>query len=323
MKLAIIGAGKIVHDFLTIADQIPDLELTVIAGTPQDVPALKELQDKYGIKAMYTDSTAAISDPEIDTVYVAVPNNLHYRMSKLALQAGKNVICEKPFVGTRAEAEDLKAIADAKDLIIVEAITNQYLENFAGIKSALPSLGKVRIVEFNYSQYSSRYDAFRAGTVLPAFDPAKGGGALMDLNIYNIHMAVGLFGRPSEVQYQPNIQRGVDTSGILSLSYPHMQMVCIAAKDANAPVRSMIEGEDGTLIINGPTNELPEYELQPRSGQAQTVNLNKHNHRMVTEFIRFARMIADHDTAAGTQAFEHSVDVLDVLALAKQSMAGK
>lgn len=321
MRLAIIGAGKIVHDFLTIAGDIPDLELVAIAGTPKDADALTELQSKYGIKRTYTDSTAAINDADVDTVYVAVPNFLHFRISEEALSAGKNVICEKPFVATPEEAATLKQIADNQHLILVEAITNQYLGNFAGIENALKTIGTVRIAEFNYSQYSSRYDAFRAGTVLPAFDPAKGGGALMDLNIYNIHLAVGLFGKPDKVNYLPNIQRGVDTSGILTLSYPHMQVVCIAAKDAGAPVRSLIEGEDGTIIVNGPTNEVPEYMVEPRGGVATTHHDNQHPHRMVAEFTRFAQMIASNDRDAADKAFQHSIDVLSVLKAAKGSMA--
>lgn len=320
MKLAIIGAGLIVHDFLTIAAQIPDLELVAIAGVPQDADTLADFRSRYNIPKTFTDSNAAITDPDVDTVYVAVPNSLHFTVSKQALLAGKNVICEKPFVPTRAEAETLKELADERGLLLIEAITNQYLENFTGIQSALPTIGTPRIVEFNYSQYSSRYDAFRQGTVLPAFNPAKGGGALMDLNIYNIHMVVGLFGKPTTVNYLPNIQRGVDTSGILTLTYPHMQAICIAAKDASAPVRSLIEGEDGTIIINGPTNELAEYAVQKRGSEAQFQCLNQADHRMVAEFTRFSALIANHDTAKVDAAFRHSADVLDVLTLAKAVM---
>ncbi len=96
----------------------------------------------------------------------------------------------------------------------MEAITNQYLKNFQGIKEAVKKIGTLKIIECNYSQYSSRYDAFKEGTILPAFNPKMGGGALMDINIYNIHLVVGLLGKPERVQYYANIERDIDTSGI-------------------------------------------------------------------------------------------------------------
>lgn len=86
--------------------------------------------------------------------------------------AGKHVICEKPFTLTLAEFEDLAKL-QSKNCILLEAITNQYLGNFASIKANLAKLGDIKIVECNYSQYSSRYDAFKRGEIAPAFDPAK------------------------------------------------------------------------------------------------------------------------------------------------------
>ena len=89
---------------------------------------------------------------------------------------------------------------------MIEAITNQYLENFKVIKDSLSEIGDIKIVNINYSQYSSRYDAFKQGEIAPAFNPKMGGGALRDLNIYNIHLLVGLFGNPNRVEYLPNVE---------------------------------------------------------------------------------------------------------------------
>lgn len=225
MKLGIIGSGMIVHDFLTTADQIKNLELTAISSTKRSADIAQELAQKYGIPQSYTDNEELMSDNSVDTVYIGVPNSLHYSLAKLALEHGKNVICEKPFVLSTDEAEELKRLADKKDLIIVEAITNVYLENYKKIKEELNKIAPIHIVSLNYTQYSSRYDAFLEGKIAPVFDPKKDGGALMDLNIYNIHLAAGLFGLPDKVKYYANMQKGIDTSGILHLSYPDKQVV--------------------------------------------------------------------------------------------------
>lgn len=171
MKLGIIGSGKIVHDFLTIADQIPDLELTALATTKRSHKIGLDLQKEYQINKLYDNNADLFNDPDVDTVYVAVPNSLHFSISKEALEAGKNVICEKPFVATVDEARELKAIADQKKLIIIEAITNIYLENFKFIEENLDKIAPIHVVNLNYTQYSSRYDAFLAGDIQPAFDP--------------------------------------------------------------------------------------------------------------------------------------------------------
>ena len=247
MKLGIIGSGMIVHDFLKTADKINNLELTAISSTVRSKDIARELANQYGIKKTYTDNEKMMVDPDVDTVYVAVPNFLHYEIAKEALEHGKNVICEKPFVESTEQAKELKQLADEKDLIILEAITNLYLENFKQIQKELKNIAPIHIVNMNYTQYSSRYDAFLEGKIAPVFDPNKDGGALMDLNIYNIHLLAALFGLPDKVQYYANMQKGVDTSGILHLSYPDKQASLTASKDSYVTPRSFIEGEKGSI----------------------------------------------------------------------------
>src|SRR5699024_2908466 len=103
MKLGIIASGKIVHDFLSIADHIANLELASLSPTKRRHQIGLELQEKYNISKLYQDNTDLFNDANVDTVYVAVPNSLHFSIAKAALEAGKNVICEKPFVATTDE----------------------------------------------------------------------------------------------------------------------------------------------------------------------------------------------------------------------------
>ena len=97
MNLAILGAGMIVHDFLTVAGDVPQLELSAIFGTENDLEKMNHLKQQYGIQTVYTELGACLADPSVDTVYVALPNHLHYSFAKEAILAGKHVICEKPF----------------------------------------------------------------------------------------------------------------------------------------------------------------------------------------------------------------------------------
>ncbi|MCO4479348.1 NAD-dependent oxidoreductase [Streptococcus infantarius subsp. infantarius] len=320
MKLAILGTGKIVEEVLPVLKEINGIELSAILSTPRSIEKAEKLAELYAISQASSDYDSILANPDVDTVYVALPNHLHYDYAKKALLAGKHVICEKPFTLTLAEFEDLAKISEQKNRILLEAITNQYLGNFASIKANLAKLGDIKIVECNYSQYSSRYDAFKRGEIAPAFDPAKGGGALRDLNIYNIHLVVGLFGKPERVQYLANMERGVDTSGILIMDYGNFKAACIGAKDCSADIKSTIQGNKGSIAVLGPTNSMPELSLS-LNGQSMTmINENSLNHRMHDEFVAFQAIIEHEDMTATKLALDHSHLVMEVLDQAVNSL---
>lgn len=318
MKLAVLGTGKIVQEFLPMIQQVTDVELVALLSTPRSLDKAKEMQVQYQVQEVYTDYETLLGNATIDTVYVALPNHLHYQYTKAALLQGKNVICEKPFTLNAQQLQELIQIATEKRVILLEAITNQYLNNFLQIKKDLAQLGKIKIVECNYSQYSSRYDAFKEGKILPAFDPQKGGGALMDINIYNIHFVVGLFGKPEKVQYLANIERDIDTSGILILDYGAFKAVCIGAKDSTAQIRSVIQGTDGSIEVLGATNEMPRYERRSKT-EIEAVNANLDKHRMYQEFEKFTEVIDQKDLAFALEQLNHSLTVMQVVDQALES----
>ena len=315
MKLGIIGSGMIVKDFLSFAHELPEIKLEAIAA--RNIENLKELQSKYNIKNIYTDIDLCLENKEIDTIYVAVPNNLHYEVAKKALEAGKNVICEKPFTLKYDEAVELFEIAEARGLILIEAITNQYQKNYLDIKDNIDNIGEIRLVECNFSQLSSRYEAFKNGVIAPVFDKSKGGGVLGDLNIYNIHFVVGLFGKPNKVHYAPNIVNDVDTSGILLLEYNNFKVVCIAAKDTFNNSYVNIQGDQGIIKVIGPTNEVPNYSIQTKDNFINENN-NIHEHRMFAEFKKFVKVINDKDFEFMNNQKEQTLNVMHIYEEAKK-----
>ena len=315
MKLGIIGSGMIVKDFLSFAHELPEIKLDAI--TARNIETLKELQSKYNIKNIYADIDLFLENKEIDTIYVAVPNNLHYSVSKKALESGKNVICEKPFTLKYDEAVELFEIAEDKGLILIEAITNQYQKNYLDIKDNIDNIGEIRLVECNFSQLSSRYEAFKNGVIAPVFDKSKGGGVLGDLNIYNIHFVVGLFGKPNKVHYSPNIVNDVDTSGILLLEYASFKVVCIAAKDTFNNSYVNIQGDQGIIKVIGPTNEVPNYSIQTKDNFINENN-NIHSHRMFAEFKKFVEVINNKDFDFMNDQKEHTLNVMYIYEEAKK-----
>ena len=316
MKLGIVGAGMIAKEFLDTTPLLKDIELTAICGTKRSEAKLNELKKEYGIKSVFCDYEEFLKC-DLDAVYIALPNNLHFEFAKKALEANKNVILEKPFTSTYKEALILSDLARKKRLFLLEAITTMYSPNYKKIKELLPVLGDIKIVQLNYSQYSSRYDRFKQGIVLPVFDPKLSGGALMDLNIYNIHFAAGLFGKPENVEYYPNIERGIDTSGILILDYGFFKCVCIGAKDSKAPIANNIQGDKGCIYLDTSTSICKSFELLMNDGTKTLINEDNYDRRMVNEFIEFTNMIKNNDMKKCYEMLDHSLIVSEIETIAR------
>lgn len=270
MKVGIVGTGAIVR---WVAPNMASwgIEVVAVAGTPNTMDQVNELADAYGASGRYGDYHELVNDPEVDTVYVAVPNFLHFAVGEAALRAGKDVVCEKPLASNYREAQKLAEIAKEEGRFLWEAVVTTRQPNFKLVRDELlPKIGTVKMVTVNYSQYSSRYDAFRAGEVLPAFDPAKSGGAIMDLGLYCLTYTIGLFGEPKAATYLPNIERGIDTSGIALLEYEGFRAVNICAKDCGAPSVMQVQGTDGYIVSNSQPNQCGAVTLHLNDGTEET-----------------------------------------------------
>lgn len=317
MKIGILGAGNIVFDFLKYSQSNKEIELLGICALPKEKEKLDKYAMEYGIQEVYLDYDEMLKNEEIEVIYIGVNNHLHYIMTKKALKANKHVICEKPFTSNLKELEELNAVATQKELIILEAITTQYLPNVKKIGSLLDTLGNIKIVSVNYSQYSSRYPSFLEGKILPAFDVNMSGGALMDLNVYNVHLLVTLFGKPLDVDYKANVQHGVDTSGIMTLDYGTFKAVLIGAKDCKAPISTTIQGDKGCIEINTPCNVVVDFKRIGNDNIEQVYDEQKGVHRMHFEFEEFIRIIKEKDYAYANQMMEKSLIAMNIMTTAR------
>ena len=168
--------------------------------------------------------------------------------------AGKNVICEKPFVTKFSQAQELRDIALDKGLFLLEAAPTMYLPNFRLLREKLTLIGKIKLVMSNYSQYSSRYDAVLRGERPNIFNPEFAGGCLMDINFYNVLLNTALFGRPQSAEYYPNIYTGLaDTSGVFVMRYDGFVSTNAGAKDTWGINHFTIEGERDLFTLTSRT----------------------------------------------------------------------
>lgn len=320
MKLGILGSGKIVKEILPVLEQVENIELVAIAARNEG--KLEELVEEFNIGKYYIGIDNLLADPDIDTVYVALPNYLHYEAMDKAIAKGKDIICEKPFCGNLRESEDIFDRAFAKGLIVLEAASHRFIPNALAVRDELKKLGEIKIVSFNYSQYSSRYDKFKEGEIAPVFDRSMNGGALMDINFYNVDYLSMLFGRPKAVKYFPNMEKGIDTSGILYLDYGNFKAVAIGSKDSDASLVNTIQTDRGSIEITDAINSFSSFRIKESGKDVfREVNVNEPCHRMVYEFREFLEIISQRDMEKARELSKISLDTSWILTEARKFSA--
>ncbi|MDQ0363062.1 Gfo/Idh/MocA family protein [Breznakia pachnodae] len=297
MNIGIIGSGLIVQVALDIYERIDDVKCTAMYCRSVDKESAQEVVNKYKIDNLYDNIDQFLEDSSYGTIYIGVINSTHYEFAKKALLANKHVICEKPFTSTYAEAKELAELAKQQNRMLFGAVRLRTLKNFEEIKNTIPSLGDIKMMQCNYSQYSRRYDKYLEHVVLPAFDPELSGGCLYDINVYNVHFVVSLFGKPETVQYYPNKgYNGIDTSGILILDYGTFKAVCCAAKDSASPAYVTMQGTKGYIEVRSMPAQVANVNVVLGDKQ-YGIDLDEIDDAMESEFRSLFEIIKEKDYA--------------------------
>lgn len=256
VNIGVLGSGFIVSIFYERVKNIKQINLAGIWGRHLD-----KLEKYENFEYKTTDLDKILNDPNIDIIYIALPNSLHYEYALKALKANKNIILEKPFCENLTQAKKLVKIAKEKKLFLFEAIMPRSNPFYLRMKKDVKKLDGIKMIEGNFSQYSRKYNSFKQGVVLSTFDYKLAGGALMDLGIYNIHFIVDMFGKPLKAKYFGNIRKKVDTSGVLILKYKDFIASMINAKDCRGDGHILIEAENGYLRCNTTPSRTSDYTI--------------------------------------------------------------
>ncbi|WP_411350354.1 Gfo/Idh/MocA family protein [Paenibacillus sp. WLX2291] len=316
MKIGVIGTGSIVEAFLSALSQVNHATCTAVFSRKETTA--RPLADKYEIPHIYTNLDEIVSSSQLDWVYIASPNSLHFEYARLALQHGKHVICEKPFTSNAHELQQLIQLAKEKHLFLFEAITNIHLPNYRWIKDNVHRLGSIRMIQCNYSQYSRKYDQLLAGETPNVFNPQFSGGALMDINLYNVHFILNLFGTPQQLSYTANKhENGIDTSGALVMQYDGFTASAVGCKDTRGMNFVLIQGEQGYIHVENGANGCRNVHLHIGDTNEQ-YNVQTTDNPLYYELVDFVDMFQNDDYEQCYQLLDYSYTVMQTLDRARQ-----
>lgn len=316
IRLGTVGSGIIVHTFLDNVQLVDGIRLAAVYSRQESKG--QSLASKYGGGKVYTDMDAFLADREINFVYIAAPNLLHYEQAKKALLSGKNVILEKPFCTKAEQVRELAALAKERGLFLVDAVPTAFLPNFTVLQRELPRIGKITGVQANYSQYSSRYDSLMKGELPNVFNPAFGGGCLMDINFYNVYLTVALFGKPQKVEYFPNFYKNlIDISGTLVMHYDSFTSEVAGAKDADGKNFFRIEGTKGEIYIEKGSNGLAQVRVITADTD-EVFNEQEHSDRLFYEVREITNLVLADDYDRLRQQLSITPVVIETLEIARK-----
>ncbi|RHW41743.1 gfo/Idh/MocA family oxidoreductase [Neobacillus notoginsengisoli] len=297
MKFGTVGTSWITAAFISAARLSGKMELkAVYSRSPEKAGKFAE-ENKAPL--IFTDLEEMAASPEIDAVYIASPNSLHYEQAILFLQNKKHVFCEKPIFSNVKELDQAFRVAEENGVFLFEAIRNIHSPNLKVLKRELGRAGTLRSAFLTYMSYSSRYDLVLKGEEPNIFSAKFSGGALADLGVYPLSLAVSLFGKPEGVTYSPVIlPTGVDGSGTLVLTYPGFVCTIMCSKISDSTVPCEIHGEKGTFIIGdaAPISSVTFHDS--RTKEREELGVDQEEQDMMYEAVEFARIINEGDRPA-------------------------
>lgn len=251
MKVAILGAGHIAQKMARTLGQMSKDYCYAVAS--RDLAKAQAFAEEWGFKKAYGSYEEMVADPEVDLVYVATPHSHHHRHVRLALENGRNVLCEKAFMVNAAEAEDVINLAREQGLLLAEAAWPRYTPFSLQIKKMLDE----GIIGKPYSLSASL--GYPVSHVERIIRPELGGGALLDLGVYPIHFARLCFGDDiTDIQSTAVMSdTGVDLQESITFTYSDGRMACLHATALACNDRQgIVNGEKGCLIVDNINNPL-------------------------------------------------------------------
>lgn len=245
-RWGIIGAGKISEKFAEGLKSASKADCYAVAS--RDISKAEDFAAKNGFKKAYGSYEALLDDPDVDIVYIATPNNYHYANTLSALNAGKNVLCEKPFALNSNELKEMIDLARSKKLFLMEALWSRFLPSIIKVKDLIDSnhLGKAHIVQADFGFFSEYNPEGRL------FNPALGGGSLLDIGIYPVFLSLFLFGYPDEISVlSVKSPSGTDNTNGILFSYKDGKVSSLMSSFAvNLDTEARIFCDKGKITLN-------------------------------------------------------------------------
>ncbi|MGL5720810.1 MAG: Gfo/Idh/MocA family protein [Brevinema sp.] len=291
MKLGYIGTSDIMIKCLEASLKCPKIERAVLMSRSPE--KAKELAIKFNIPCVVS-SIEELVQSDVEAVYIASPNALHYPQALYLLQHGKHLLVEKPFTISLEKTREILGLAKTQQKVVLEAVKHIHSPNFTVLQEFLPKIGTIKRAEFNFGKPSSKWQSFQQGEPPNVFSKEMGGGSLMDIGVYCIWLMIASLGMPQKIAHQAEmLHTGVDSCGTLQCTYSSFEAVINHSKIKDIGGSFFIEGEYGTLSGDG-LSRMDNIFVTFNGEAKKDISVSQDSNRMVYELQHFVDHIENN-----------------------------
>ena len=318
LSWGIAATGRIARDVGTVIAEHPDMRVAAVGS--RDAGRAAELARALGAPSSCGSYDELVQSPDVQAVYVATPHAQHADVVEAALQAGKAVLCEKPLTHALAETERLAALASTTGAFLMEGMWMRFNPLVQRVQALLRDgvLGEPRAL---HASIGFRAPDDPAGRL---WDPALGGGALLDLGVYTVDLARLLLGDPATVRATGTAAAtGVDAESVLALEWEggvhallHHSLV------ARMPGTALLVGSRGWAELSPAFYAATRLVVEVDGGEPQEHVLQDRRAGFVGELEEVARCLAEGRTSSDVMPLSETVATMRVLDDARRQLEG-
>ncbi|WP_051189192.1 Gfo/Idh/MocA family protein [Halalkalibacillus halophilus] len=305
LRIGTVGTSPITGKLIEASKEVDDVEVVAVCSRTEK--SAHAFAKKFYVERAFTDLNQMATDSEVDAVYVATPNTMHFEHVMSCLAAGKHVLCEKPLFMTGEELEQAYQEADRQGVVLLEAMRHIHAPNFKNLMESVSKVGNISSVYLHRIRYSSKYDRYLAGEINSVFSKELGGGATRDLGVYPLATCAALFGEPNSVQFTPTrLENGVDGAATIVLKYNRFHCTVMCSKISTSYNKSEIHGDQGTLMMDN-VAPITSLSFTSTSGESIDVGVEDLLPNMSYELITFRDLVNRSDLRSDSYNYYRSV----------------
>ena len=248
IRYGIIGTGWITEAFLAGAAGVPGMALRAVCSRSEERG--REFAARHGADLVFTDPARMAASPDIDAVYIASPNVLHAAQSRLFLENGKHVLCEKAITLNSAELDEARAIADEHNVVLMDATTVLHMPLYQELRRRMDAgeFGRMNLAQLNFGSYKEYGDLTNR-----FYNRSLAGGAMLVIGVYALSvMRLFMASQPAEVVSLGNTcETGVDVAGGIVCRNAEQQLGVVSLTlHSKQPKRSVISFDKCYIEVN-------------------------------------------------------------------------